>query len=289
MLLKLPKCVFKKALLYNAFRRSPPWQLQSCDSIYKRSASSASQLAGQSEYPSLSRSDDCSIWGGKVLRDKDDSTSKFSDSSFHFVKLRDSCSCNRCVNPSTSQKLFETADIPENIQGNVSRNNMDGTVTVSWQNDIIGYENHLSVYPSHFIEKTSFNSRTAFNPGTRPIPRIPWNQEIMATHSTPCDYNTFLSSSSELFRTLSRLQAVGLIFLCNVPPDPDAINRIVNRIGIIRNTVYGSIWDVRSVPSPKNVAYTSTSLGFHMVRAILNLLSIFCLAFTVTSHRICCI
>ena len=279
-----PKCVFKKTFLYNAFcHSSPPWRLQSYGSVDKRLGRSASQFASQFEELSLPFTDDCDTYSGEISQDKDHSTFKL-DSSFHLVTLRDSCSCNCCINPTTSQKLFETADIPQNIQGQVSQHSPDGTITVLWQNDIPGYENHLSNYPSHFIKKDSSNLRAPFDPGTRPITRIPWNQEIMAAHSTPFDYNSFISSSSVLFRSLIRLHEVGLVFLRNVPSEPDAVNHIANRIGIIRNTVYGDTWNVRSLPSPKNVAYTSTHLGFHMVRGET---ICFRLAVAVTSYRIC--
>ncbi|MCJ1469386.1 hypothetical protein MMC07_008019 [Pseudocyphellaria aurata] len=86
----------------------------------------------------------------------------------------------------------------------------------------------------------------------------------MAAHSTPTDYKAFIESTNALHHALVTLQKYGLIFLYNVPSQPDAITHISNRVGLIRNTIYGSTWDVRPVPSAKNVAYTACHLGFHM-------------------------
>ncbi|KAL8924155.1 MAG: hypothetical protein Q9172_002820 [Xanthocarpia lactea] len=60
------------------------------------------------------------------------------------------------------------------------------------------------------------------------------------------------------------LHLYGLVFIHSIPSSTDAVTRIAERIGPLKNTLYGSTWDVRSVPSAKNVAYTSSHLGFHM-------------------------
>lgn len=258
---RLSKAITRRSILYNAFY-PPSQKIPSRYSIYKRLSSNIRLSEDSSPF----RSDNCKMYDVKVSQNKTDSTSESLKSSFYFITLRDSCSCSCCVNPSTNQKLFETAAIPESIQGHISRKNPDGTVTVSWQNDVPGYDNHLSTYPGHFIEKITSDSTSTSHLESRHTPLILWDQEIMTTCSGPSDYNAFICSASMLYRTLVQLQKIGLVFLCNVPSQPDAINCIANRIGVIRNTIYGSTWNVRSVPSPKNIAYTSMNLCFHMVR-----------------------
>lgn len=259
MLSPLSRCLFTTTLLLRRTRRSLPYL-----SVYKCFGTSAVRFESQATFDRLSNTSH--MHGQLDLGNKDDFPSKYS---FHAVYLRDSCSCSRCIDPSTTQKLFETADIPDNIQGCISRNNSDGSVTVAWQNDIPGYENHHSTYTSHFITSSLVCPSRLSALHNRKQEIVLWDQNIMATHSTPTDYKTFIGSSAALYRALITLQKFGLIFLCNVPSQSDAINHISNRIGLIRNTIYGSTWDVRSVPSAKNAAYTSTTLGFHMVRRFL--------------------
>ncbi|MCJ1404158.1 hypothetical protein MMC11_007383 [Xylographa trunciseda] len=77
-------------------------------------------------------------------------------------------------------------------------------------------------------------------------------------------YREYLDSMKILHEALNHLHRYGIVFLNSIPPEGSAIEQIANRIGPLRNTFYGSTWDVRSVPSAKNVAYTSQNLGFHM-------------------------
>lgn len=264
MLSRLSGCVFKRALFLRGTRPFLPRTFPSYVSVYKCFGTRAVRFASQSPLDHLSTASH--THGELGLRNEDHVPSKIPTPSFHVVFLRDSCSCNRCIDPSTSQRLFETADIPDNIQGYISRRNSDGSVTVAWQNDIPGYENHRSTYTSHFITSSLTclsRSSALYNRKQQPVL---WDRNTMTNHSTPTDYKTFIGSSTTLYRALIALQKFGIIFLCNVPPQSDAINHISNRIGLIRKTIYGSTWDVRSVPSAKNIAYTATRLGFHMVR-----------------------
>jgi alpha-ketoglutarate-dependent taurine dioxygenase len=63
---------------------------------------------------------------------------------------------------------------------------------------------------------------------------------------------------------VAALRRDGLIFVKNVPPEASSVGKVAERIGPLRNTFYGTTWDVRSVTDAKNVAYTSKYLGFHM-------------------------
>ncbi|MCJ1257441.1 hypothetical protein MMC24_005266 [Lignoscripta atroalba] len=182
---------------------------------------------------------------------------------FERIFLRDSCSCSRCVDPSTTQKLFETADIPREIDVQERRQLPDGRLEITWKNDMPGFEDHVSIYSSTFLRKAaSYSSRLRASHNL--VKRRLWNTSIMAHENCVIDYKAYLSSTATLHTALKRLQLYGLLFLVDVPSDPTAIEAIANRIGPLRNTFYGSTWDVRSVPSAKNVAYTARDLGFHM-------------------------
>lgn len=202
-------------------------------------------------------------------------TSPFPEKNLNPLFLRDSCLCSRCIDSSTSQKLFETADIPLEINIKSAQDNADGSTTIEWQNDISGYDNHTSTYSLQFFkdnESPSARKNASFS--DKFILRTLWNRDMMASRSAAIDYSGFINDPAALFHALTQFQALGLVFISNVPSEPDSINCIANRIGPIRNTFYGPVWDVRAVPSAKNVAYTSSSLGFHMVSSLSCLVSI---------------
>lgn len=181
----------------------------------------------------------------------------------HPIFFRDACACPKCVDTSTSQKLFETADIPLDIKVQDLQYSKDGDVSVSWQNDIPGYADHTSTYTKSFRSMLQ-SLPLRLQASSHSMPQTPWDRSTIESKNLTLDYDSYINSSSTLHRALNHLHNYGLFFLVSVPPDPTSISTIATRIGPLQNTFYGPTWDVRSVPSSKNVAYTSSHLGFHM-------------------------
>ena len=186
--------------------------------------------------------------------------------SFDPVFLRDCCSCVRCVDPSTTQKTFDTADIPPNIHPRYLHLNDDGSVHVTWSSDIPGFEDHVSVYdPSFGPRNRSLQSRLEATSNLQGR-RTTWDRKTMSSIGYHIDYSSYMNSPSALLSSLHHLFRYGLLFIHCVPFDTDSVSAIGKRIGPLKETLYKSTWDVKSVPFAKNVAYTSSHLGFHMVK-----------------------
>jgi [2-(trimethylamino)ethyl]phosphonate dioxygenase len=66
-----------------------------------------------------------------------------------------------------------------------------------------------------------------------------------------------------LARWLGRVLTDGLAFLADVPPEPGAILATMPLAGQVAETNYGSLFDVRAVPDPENLAYSDLGLGLH--------------------------
>ena len=182
---------------------------------------------------------------------------------FDLVFLRDICTCSSCVDPSTSQKLFDTADIPRGLKVRECQTLPDGNIAVKWYNDIPGFDDHTSTYSLDLLRK-SYDARVRFQ-SVSVLPRkFLWDSRRMVEKRREVQYDDYINTKEGLHRTLNELERHGIVFLNSVPSDPTTIETIAHRIGPLRNTFYGSTWDVRSVPSAKNVAYTSQDLGFHM-------------------------
>ena len=182
---------------------------------------------------------------------------------FDLVFLRDICTCSSCVDPSTRQKLFETADIPRGLKVRDFQTLPDGNVMVEWYNDIPGFDNHTSTYSLDLLRK-SYDARVRFQTVSVLPRKVLWGSKRLKEKRKEVQYNDYINTKEGLHRTLNELERHGIVFLNSVPSDPSTIETIAHRIGPLRNTFYGLTWDVRSVPAAKNVAYTSQDLGFHM-------------------------
>lgn len=192
---------------------------------------------------------------------------------FDSIFLRDSCKCPRCVNPSSTQKNFETAAIPASIEGScqVTTELEDhDCVLIDWKNDIPDWpEGHQTALPLDFL-RGSLEKEGQVKPATHELStRVLWETETMSKDIEFIDYNTYMSDERALYRVLQLLYTHGLVFLKNVPDTIStdsalSVAAIAERIGPIRHTFYGRTWDVRSIPNAKNVAYTHVFLGLHM-------------------------
>lgn len=77
-------------------------------------------------------------------------------------------------------------------------------------------------------------------------------------------YEDYMNDDVMFTAAMRNLSRLGLIFVKDVPKSREMVEKIATRMGPLRNTFYGSTWDVKSVPEAKNVAYTNQFLGFHM-------------------------
>ena len=179
------------------------------------------------------------------------------------VLLREACHCAQCVDQSTHQREFSYADIPTNILvSSIEPDSETGTWKVRWENDIAGYDNHVSIFPQSTLIQLLDGV-----PASLDVHRTIslWGKNNFAEETKDIGYGQLLHDDDTLAATLDLIQRHGLVFVTGIPEDEEAVRKMVVRLtGLYRNTFYGESWDVRSIPKAKNVAYTSGNLGFHM-------------------------
>jgi gamma-butyrobetaine dioxygenase len=192
---------------------------------------------------------------------------------FDSIFLRDSCKCPLCVNPSSTQKNFQTADIPTTIEGSCQvTTELEETdlALINWKDDIPGYpEGHQTALTLDFLRESLRLENNYRTKQHEIAARTFWENKTMTRDITYLDYNSYMKSEETLYKALKMLYTHGLVFLKNVPDtistdSATSVASIAERIGSIRLTFYGRTWDVKSVPNAKNVAYTNVYLGLHM-------------------------
>jgi gamma-butyrobetaine dioxygenase len=186
---------------------------------------------------------------------------------FDTVFLRDSCTCPRCVDPDSRQKLFQTSDIPQEIEGKARMVQDEGKswmIEVEWQNDVPGYgPEHRTRHSLDWLRR-ALNTEVELRGGVRYDDRVLWDRDIITKNNKWIDYTDWMSQDTVLFDALTHLNKYGLLFLKNVPESEDSVVDIAGRIGTLKDTFYGRTWDVRSKAHAENIAYTPQFLGLHM-------------------------
>jgi len=175
--------------------------------------------------------------------------------------LRDSCKCHKCVDPSSTQKNFDTCQIPNDIAVETFESRDDG-VHIKWKNDIQGFENHVTHVPKTLLYEQLSDSNIRASHHDNKGPTL-WKRQD-AEKLPRIQYKDYMEDDYFLINAVKQLQDYGFLLLKNVPSDEKSVETIAHRIGIIRNSFYGQTWDVKSKKAAKNVAYTKQYLGLHM-------------------------
>ncbi|KAF3122838.1 hypothetical protein TWF594_004490 [Orbilia oligospora] len=191
---------------------------------------------------------------------------------FDNVFLRDACTCNTCVDPSTQQKLFTTSDIPTDIYPRRARVS-DGRLKIEWSHRLtksaipenLKSDYHWSFYSGEFL-KNSATPIASVKSNMSDFRRIYWDKKIMEKEVFWIEYEDYMKNEVALAKALRHLSFYGLIFIRNVPDgrEVDQVPGLAERIGNLKRTFYGDTWTVKSIPKSKNIAYTSLDLGLHM-------------------------
>ncbi len=169
--------------------------------------------------------------------------------SFGWSWLRDSCRCQSCVRPGTSQRTFELCAVAQPVPEETAVGIEDDRVVIAW-----APEGHLSRYPLQWLR--------AFAEGaTRQPSRSCWftGWDLRAS-AMPFES---LTDDRAVVGWMTGLVERGLAMVSGGGCGPEVCEALVARFGYVRETNYGRTFDVESVASAANLAYTDLGLGLH--------------------------
>ncbi|PLW40632.1 hypothetical protein PCASD_08355 [Puccinia coronata f. sp. avenae] len=187
-------------------------------------------------------------------------------STFDYIWLRDNCRCEKCFHPYTKQRLLSTFQIPLNIQPTQVVLEGEGFF-VTWPD---GHQSFLSL---SFLLQNSYNP--PINPARRSFPhratekKYLWDNSII--NSMPHVSYKDIFSTDGLHRTgdfyvlewLRKIDKYGFCLVDDVPPTPEATEKLLREIAFIRETHYGAFWDFTANMEHGDTAYTNLALGAH--------------------------
>ncbi|KAI1814940.1 Clavaminate synthase-like protein [Poronia punctata] len=167
--------------------------------------------------------------------------------------IRDACTCDKCVDPSSGQKRFATTDIPDSLPIENISPVEDGSLQITWKDDFLTGDKHVSIYPA-----TLWPDQRPERPEKKS-----WDRQTLTSINPRCSYEGFMAGEDEYRAAVKTLAAYGILFLSKAPIAETTVEDVAARLGAVEETFYGRTWDVRSKPNAENVAYTNAYLGLH--------------------------
>lgn len=185
------------------------------------------------------------------------------ESRYHSIWLRENAADETTVNPSTRERILDLSTLsswPEITGADIDTS---GALCV----DFAPEGRRLRFHPGWLRAHDYDNTRDS----DAPLVSITTWQRDSTEGPDSVDaaglLNTTVGSEAEeaiLAPALSSILSKGLVRLRNLPTQPDALDVIARRIGPVRPTNFGKLFNVKAKPNPDSNAYTSIALPPHV-------------------------
>ena len=175
-------------------------------------------------------------------------------SNFHFLWLRDNCPSS--FHPDTRMRKFNILNVSKNIYVIKYYINNEDNLVIKWSEN-----NHESVFTSKWLRN---NCYTIANKYKSISPYKYWDSSMQSNLDIfKIDYEEIIDSDTGLQNWLELLNTYGLAILKNSPTKKNSAFKILNKISHLRETFFGTPFEVINIPKPNNQAYTSDALSSH--------------------------
>ena len=167
----------------------------------------------------------------------------------HPFWLRERVNGDRFVDKGTQQRLFDPTKLEENIK--IDSLNISNDCLEITFND--GIHTKLSI-KNILKEFTNIND-------VKYIKKIKWDSSLKDLNNFEFNKNFF--ENEEMYKALIDFYQYGFVIFKKVPIKDNFIVDFANSIGSIRRTNFGEFFNVKSIPNPNDLAYTSLPLAPH--------------------------
>jgi trimethyllysine dioxygenase len=174
------------------------------------------------------------------------------ETEYPWLWLRDHDSAS--LHPVTQQRQLHTAAVDAGIRG-TSTTLDDGDVTISWSDGA----------PASRLTH-DFLSRYRKPAGSRidvPTERVLWDGHTIAAQWPTVEHAAVIESDDGVAEWLRKVATYGFCIVTGTPPTIEATQRLVRRVGYVRETIFGGFWDFQADLSKADTAYTNLELLPH--------------------------
>ena len=175
-------------------------------------------------------------------------------SNFHFMWLRDNCP--KGEHPTARQRRFNLLTVSDNINPKNYKINDHGKLEIEWSEG-----DHTSIYEPNWLRE---NCYTIKNEKPYISPYVLWDQNLENNlDKISINYEEIINNEKSLIKWLENLHYSGISLIKNSPIEKKSAFKILNKISHVRETFFGTPFEVINIPKPNNTAYTAEGLRNH--------------------------
>ncbi len=175
-----------------------------------------------------------------------------AQSEYPWLWLRDHDAA--ALHPVTQQRQLFTAGVPSTLHGSeVSL--VDGGVRVAWSDG-----SAPSILSAEFLDRfrTAAPARISL-----PAERVLWDQESIAEQWPTVEYDDVMAGDPGMHAWMRQVATYGFCVVTGTPATIEATKELIERIGYIRETIFGGFWDFQADLAKADTAYTNIELLPH--------------------------
>ena len=175
-----------------------------------------------------------------------------TESAFHSLALRDRCCCRACRHEESLERTLDQLSYPLELAPRELALTPGGELHIVW-----GHDGHVSVFTPGWLRA-----------GGRPEASMPapahelWGREL-GERLPRFGYAEVMADDAALLRWLEILSAIGLVYIAEAPARPGVLDALIGRIAFVRETNFGTLFDVEAVVGSISNAYTALELPLH--------------------------
>ncbi|MGA2186901.1 MAG: trimethyllysine dioxygenase [Steroidobacteraceae bacterium] len=173
---------------------------------------------------------------------------------FSPVWLRDHCHSQESLNPVTLQRQVDTFSIPADLApAKLEIEDGGRALRIVWT-----HEGAPSTLPAEFLWNIARTEGRAAAPRRRP-----WDRAAIGQDFPTVSHEEIMSGDAGLLRWLDMVEQYGFALASGVPPTLEATRNLVTKIGYVRESIFGGMWDFTANLAFQDSAYTSAAIGPH--------------------------
>ncbi len=173
---------------------------------------------------------------------------------FPWIWLRDHDHDPDTLHPVTQQRQLYTAALPSEVVS--SGASIDGDcLRISWSHG--GAD---SVLPVPFLARYRLASPTD---GAVAVRATHWDAAAIGESMPTVEYEAVMDSDDGVGRWLTTVAEYGFCIASGTPPTAEATETLLRRVGYVRETIFGGMWEFTADLTKADTAYTNLELRPH--------------------------